>query len=316
MRTPHKIILTVLLLGVVGAWLMTKNKEAQKTTPATQVERPSRPNVQKTRESRWPKLTAARLPLETRLNIARSIESSLSPHECTELFALMRHQPHAGDENKWWVVLNELMEQMRKHGAGANDYTSNLAAILADDTLPEVTRDYAAQQLAQWISPANPESPGETKPARRQEALSVFAKVITDENLTHSAIPGTALMALTDASLRLPEEKTAPLWEKIDPVLLELIDGTRPADLILRLSAIQSAALRRSEIHLPAIRTFANDDKADPSLRLSSIAALGQYADPKDRDTLEKIARSNTKFQYAAKAALQKTPSSYSPQNK
>lgn len=306
MRTHHKIILAVLLLGAAGLWLMTKNQESLKITSAPQKERLSRPDAQQVRETRWPKLIDHRLPLETRLNIARSIESSLSSRECAELFALMRHRPHAGDENKWWVVLNELMEQMRKHGAGANDYTSTLAAILADDSLPEVTRDYAAQQLAQWISPANPESPGETKPARRQAALSVFAKVISDENLTRTTIPGSALMALTDASLRLPEEETVSLWEKLDPVLLELIEGVRPGEITLRVSAIQSAALRHTEIHLPSIRAFANNDKADPSLRLSSIAALGQYADAEDREILTQLANSKTRFQHAAKAALQK----------
>ena len=306
MNRSQALITALLLIGAAGAWLIIKDSDEPKTKPETQVERVARPNSQKARETRWPKLTDHRLPLETRLNVARSIDRSLSAREYSELFALMRHQPKSGDESEWWVVLNEIMEQMRKHGAGAEQYTATLSAILADPSMPEVPRDYAAQHLAQWIAPANTESPGEIDPARRQEALSLFGDIIADESLTHTAIPGTALMALTDAASRLAEEETTSIWEKLDPVLIELITGVRSAEMTLRVSAIQSAALRQSEQHLPGIRAFANNEKANPSLRLSSIAALGLYADPEDRETLTDLANSKTKFQYAAKAALER----------
>ncbi len=262
MQTRYKILIPALLLGAAGAWLVISKQETTKTTPIPQTERVSRPSGQDKRASRWPKLTDHTLPLETRLNIPRGIDRSLPPHECDELYALMRYQPSSGNESEWWVVMNEIMEQMRKNGAGAANYTAKLSAILADPTLPEVTRDYAAQHLAQWLAPANPESPGETDPARRPQALHLFADLISDESLSHTPVPGTALMALTDASLRLSVEETKPTWEKLDPVLTELIDGTRSADLTVRVSAIQSAALRTSEAQLPLIRAFANDEKA------------------------------------------------------
>ena len=76
------------------------------------------------------------------------------------------------------------------------------------------------------------------------------------------------------------------------------------ASLGLHISAIQAAAIMGRTVHLPAIRNLATNAAANPSLRLTSIAALGLYGAEDSRVLLESIGREDGKFSYAAKSAI------------
>jgi len=112
------------------------------------------------------------------------------------------------------------------------------------------------------------------------------------------------MLALADASARLSQKEVAPIWNTLEPYLTPLCAGGSDASLGLHISAIQAAALTGRTAHLPAIRSLAMNEAADPSLRLTSIAALGLFGAEGSRGFLESVSRNGGKFSYAAKAAI------------
>lgn len=273
--------------------------------------------------ARWQPLTDDSLAWQARIEIARRIDSTLSETEAAHFLAILSRDPAPGREEDWWVVMNEIMEQMRKHGLGAGQYTEALSAIIKDPANHPVVRDYAVQHLAQWLAPAGPETagtdsvlqnpsahqatlPGEKDPQLIADGLETIVTIIADQTVSDTTIPGTALMYLVDASSRLPEETTAPLWTRLDPFLNRTITGATPVPANLRISAIQAAAILNLRAHLPSVRAIASSDSGDPSVRLSSIASLGFYASPADENLLKRIAAGNTRYRFAAISALER----------
>lgn len=254
---------------------------------------------------KWQPLLDDSLSAQERLALTDGIREGTTLEEVAFLFAALDHQPLAGTEEQWWVVMNEIMERLRKQGLGADQYSIRMEAVADDSKRPEVVRDYAIQHLLQWLSPANPQVfPGESDPQQRKHSLQLVTRIIRDPSLRHSSIPGTALLALADASTRLPQGEVTPLWDELDSYLAPLCAGGSDASLALHVSAIQAAALMGRTAHLPAVRSLAMNVAADPSLRLTSIAALGLYGAESSRRFLESINRDGGSFSYAAKSAI------------
>lgn len=257
-------------------------------------------------DSPWSRLTADTLPTHQRLEIARQIPESLGQEDTAALFAAMDHTPRSGGEEDWYVILNEIMEQMRRKGVGSDQYAAKLGSIITDSSRTEVVRDYAIQHLALWIAPGNPEQvPHEQNPASVAQSLSHIASAIQDPTASHTSIPGTALLALANISPSLPAETVAATWASLQPYLQSVISGGASPKLSTRVSAIQAVSLTGQQPYLPAIRSFAASETADPSVRLSSIASLGHYASPEDQALLETLATGGTRYKYAARSALQ-----------
>lgn len=256
---------------------------------------------------RWQALVDDFVPREERLELAREIHAGLPPQDVDFLFASLRHKPLSGDEEKWWVVMNEIMENMRKFGVGTDRYSEVLGGLVADPSQPPVVRDYAIQHLAQWLSPAAQDlSPGEGDEAKRRQAISRIVLAIRDPSSLRTTIPGTGLMALVDISRRLDAAESGKIWNDLQPFLASVIGGSSEADTATRITAIQAVGIRRETAHLPEIRRLAENEAGDPSVRLSSIASLGFYGNAADREFLTSLSRSGTKYQYAAGAALKK----------
>lgn len=254
---------------------------------------------------KWQPLLDDSLTWQERLALTDEIREGITTQEISFLFAALDHQPLGATEEQWWVVMNEIMDRMRKHGLGADQYSIRIGKIAGDSKRPEVVRDYAIQHLLQWVSSANPQVfPSEADPLQRKESLELVTRIIRDPSLRHSSIPGTSLLALAHASARLPLEEVTPLWDALDSYLSPLCTGGSDASLGLHISAIQTAALMGRTCHLPAIRNLAMNEAADPSLRLTSIAALGIYHAEDSRDFLESISRDGGRLSYAAKSSL------------
>lgn len=256
--------------------------------------------------ARWQLLADDSLPREERLDLVSSIDERLTETETKYLFDLLSRTPRPGTEKDWWVVMNGIMQQMRKNASAPATYSPRMAALIRDPNTQEMARDYAIQHLAQWIAPAGTDiSPGEQDPIKSGDALQAISATVSDPARHSDSSSGTALMAMVDASSRLPAETTAAVWQSLDPFFADAITGSDPTIARpLRISAIQAVAIRRITAHLPAIRALATQESTDPSVRLSSIAALGFYADSTDRPYLESLAQSDTKFRHAAQAAL------------
>ena len=79
------------------------NKSSSRTPDATAGEK-------------WKSLTNDNLSPQVRLDLARQIDTDLSPSEIDLLFASLRHIPAGQGKESWWLVMNEIMEQMRRKG--------------------------------------------------------------------------------------------------------------------------------------------------------------------------------------------------------
>ncbi|MFC4992845.1 HEAT repeat domain-containing protein [Rubritalea tangerina] len=303
------LAMLVLVGGFIG-WTVHSSEDVSSKAPLAEKPRPSaRASV-----SRPPKLVVSdRLKAladdgkrdHLRLEIARSIDTDLNEAEIDYLFGILKRDPAHHAREDWWVVMNEIMEQMRKKNVAPARYSQELLSLMNDPGQPEVVRDYCAQHLALWVTPQNGGGHGVAQEECRQ-VLDALAALIVDPSLAHSSIPGTAMMALTAADKTIAAELIDPAWQKVDPVMSSMLEGKTPAPLALKTTIIQSLALQGSAKHLPLIQQMARDHAIDPSLRLSSIAALGVYAAPEDRAYLTELAESSTKFRYAAQAALKK----------
>ena len=269
---------------------------------------PRKNKVSGAQSTRWLPLLELAIHKEERLEIARQIRGELPPEEIEFLFDCMTRVPSPGDENNWWELVNEIMEQMRKNGVGSSEYSERLCSIIRDEEQSNVIRDYAVQHLTQWLAPISGSGINtyEGHENRQDFALETIVQAISDPLNQSSSIPGTGLMALTDISSRLPNEVALRVWAEVDRYLEGAITGTSSVPRHTRITSIQVAAIQNRRQHQDTIRKFVSDPSCEADIRLASISALGIYGDLVDRSLLEEIARTEGQFQYAAKSAIEK----------
>lgn len=260
--------------------------------------------------AKWEALSDHRLTPEIRLNLARRIDVELSQSEIDSLISFLRQIPDVDEDaslqQAHWLVANEVMEQMRRKGVGRDQLTDVFASLIENPKQSEVIRDYAVQHLSQWISPRGGGMPGEIIEGKKENALNVIAQTVIDPSMAHTSIPGTAIMSLTAVSSSLPPDLMETFWKDLDRDLNAMLKNEIKVPLSTKTTIIQSVAMRGSNTHLPLIQGMARDETIDPSLRLSSIAALGIYRSQEDRDYLQTLSQGKTRFRYAAQAALEK----------
>jgi len=300
----------VLLLAAAATWMLRPAEERSQSSAARELPSRNSPragNSEAISKSRWQILTRDDLPRHQRLEIARQISDTLGPEDASALFAALDHAPRPGSEEDWYVVLNEIMERMRRYGIGAESFSTRLGKLVADPARPEVVRDYAIQHLVLWTAPGNPDQvPHEQEPEIIARNLGLIAGSVSDPALSHTTVPGTALLALAEASRNLPVDVSASAWQSLDAYLTGLFSGEIPTQPSTRVSAIQAVALAGRRQYLPDIRALASSETTDPSVRLSSIASLGFFATADDRILLERIAARNDRYRFAASSALER----------
>jgi hypothetical protein len=267
----------------------------------------ARQSAKPTEPAPFESLTHDYLETSLRLNIARAIPEA---KDLSSILAMLDHTPAPGTEEAWYVVFNQILNGLAAHSDIDASLVDKLIAILRDPDRPYVIRDYAIQFLCITTVPLSPPHAEAASRliSKRSDALAAIAEAVQVQHHQGNSIPGTALLVLTEASSRLPNEATAHLWENLTPYLRVVLTGDLSITQSNRVSAIQAVSRMRLPEFLPTIRQLAVDEKAHPSIRLSSIAALGFYADSQDQALLQSIASQNDSFQYAAKSGLEKFP--------
>lgn len=325
MKKPILLLATLSIIGAgaLGYWQFSKSQQATDDAArakATQSELPkAATRTNHPNDSGHPKapkslliakITDTSIRWEIRVDILRRLDAdSLTGEEIDSLYSLLTHTPKPGQEGSWWVTVNEIMEQMRKQGIGADRYTPVMLSIIRDSDAPEVLRDYAVQHLGQWVTPRGAEQGvlSEPSPQLVHETAETLGKIITDATLAHTSIPGTTLMVIADMkSGGVPEATLAPVIDSLQPWFTSTISGKNDLPKITRISAINAVSILGIEEHAPAIRQLAESDTTDASIRLNSIAALGNIGTASDLTTLQAIATSTARYRYAAKAAYKK----------
>lgn len=306
------LVLCALIAVVVGLALWSQPardaissgdgaKEMKAITPA---ERP-RP----TAPSTFAKLTDPSIRWQVRVDQLKRAET-FSEAEVDELFALLAYRPNLLQAEPWWVVANEIMEQLRQRGVQPDRFAKEMLSIAGDANAPEVLRDYAVQHLSLALGSMSSGDEMELtaeQTTRASDSLATLTELVRDPALSASTIPGTTLTAIADLHARTPElPGLSATLETLQPWFGKVIAGETRAAPITRATAINTAGLLGFQDLLPAIRTLASDEATSPTLRLNAISALGQLGTTEDQATLQQLANSSGPLRFAAQSALRR----------
>jgi hypothetical protein len=253
-----------------------------------------------------------------------ALKTGCGEAEVTCLYGLLEKGAPKGElPEHWYVLANDIMEQLRLHDPDESRFPAKLLAFLNDASQPLVLRDYAVQHLATWINPRgmNFRSATEhrrlaaTDPAAAQDmagrlrspgineaVLKGVVAAAMNPELEDSTVPGTTCMMLVNLS-RVPSGPDCrAAVAALKPWLhAALADGSK-LGMPLRVSAAQVAALAPEEFR-PALRGIAFNERGEPSLRLPAIAALALCGDASDIEKLGQISASTPELAYAANDA-------------
>ncbi len=304
-----KISMLAIIPITIAGWFAWSHLNKEDNNPPANPPTPTHSSVQRNRPTtRWAKIVDPSIRWQVRVDQLRRFSTqSLSTSEIDELFALLNHRPQPQHAEDWWVVVNEVMEQLRLRPLGRERLTQAYLEIVQNPEAHPVLRDYAVQHLSMWITPRGTElgNPHEEDLDRIQEAALALAETVTDPSLSHTTIPGTTLMAIHDMkSGGLSSTTIETITERLHPWLKSIIDGSQPAAPTTRGTTINVVGLLRIQAFAPTIRTLATSKTTSDTIRLNAISALGHLGDDSDRTFLEELTTSGSKFQYAAQTAL------------
>lgn len=238
--------------------------------------------------------------LDEQIEAIRALPADLTAGEFQALIDLLYDDvPATIDAATWSTLQNEIMEVLRHRRFDIKEYPTAIAGILSDKEASPIMRDYAAQHLTLYLSDRAQKLSVETI----NQSLSSLIAVLEGNREAGQQVTGTTLMALCDLNQRQPQLLQAHR-ESLNQSVLHLLDLEQPVTLSNRVSAIQAAGRLQLKEALPQIREMAQDPDLKPTFRLSSIAALGYYAQPQDQPLLEEIAQGASRFRFAAQTAL------------
>lgn len=241
--------------------------------------------------------------------LTRISAKTLTSAEEEYLYSLLYIVPEPQDEKYWWVVVNEVMEQLRIHGIGAERYTRTMLDIINDSQRHDVIRDYAVQHVSMWVTPRGIDigEPYETDSALVQETVETMTSLVTDPSLSSSTIVGTTLRML--ASMQnggADEQLVDSAIAKISPWIEAAAKGEKKLHLNNRISAITAIGLFSMKEHLGMVRSIATSESVAPTLRLHCISTIALIGENSDLETLDNIASSDKRLRYAVNSAKKK----------
>ena len=297
------------LVGGVGVYVW-KGGGLTSLSPTTAP--PDRTRSESVKKDLPPRLAAVNdpgKPWQKRIeDLRHNLATSCTEPDIHYLYQLLAQGPSKGESTEgWYVVANDLMEQLCLHDADAQRLSSTLLGILHDTKQSEVLRDYAVQHLATWLNPRSHQAnaavaaPG---PEVTGMVLDALVTAATDPTLEKSTIPGTTLMMLVDLSRSGSEGvDCSAAVDRLKPWLTAALGDGGNLSAPVRVSAIQAAGTLAPDEFRPLLRRIAYQESGQSSLQLPAIAALGQSGEAEDIEKLQNIARTNPALSYAAKEA-------------
>ena len=311
------LTLACLVLGAgIFAYLMVAGSSEKPLEPLPNVtEKPEihhRRTLPHTQSNRFTSLIDSSIRWQVKVDQLRRLEgSTLNPTEVDYLYKLLREKPQGSGKEAWWVVVNEVMEQIVKQNIAAERISSEFCSMIDDKNLDNVVRDYAVQHISNYIAYDTTSDAG-----THVEVFQALKKAIQDPTNQHNSIPGTTLMSLVVMSENPSQTSVVKAcFKQLDNYLRHLLEGESSASVVTRTSAINAVGLMQIEQYSPVLTQIIQSDDANASVKLSSIAALGDLhrtSNTEDAESTEvsalllDIATGNTRFKYAAVAALKK----------
>jgi|GEM_PF-5666145 len=336
------ITITVTILGL-GIWLYLGKRKSPEDQQSAEISAPkntSRTPEKETGGSTFEDLLDSSVRWQVKVDRLRRIDpKNLSGEDIDQLFVLLGHVPSSQHSEAWYVTVNEIMEQLRRHGIGEDRLADAFLAVLKKGDQHEVIRDYAAQHLGQWINP-RPDFPGapfEKNKDKVREALSAFAETVQNPELSYTSIPGTTLAVIADfiggpapeavdphvASFppedlpgevrKIQQEETAAaqssdeqpeVVRSLVPWLRKTITSDNETSRLTYISALNFVGqIQLAELY-PEVRALVETGKLHPSIKLNAISTLGLIGTGEDEILLRTISNSDQKLRFAAQAAL------------
>jgi len=296
------------LIGGVGVYVWKSGGLSSLTPTPAPPERTHSESIKKDLPPRLAAINDPGKPWQKRIEDFRNnLSSSCNESDLLYLYQLLAQGPPKGEAPEhWYVIANDLMEQLCLHDPDAKRLSSALLGILHDTKQPEVLRDYSVQHLATWINPhshqGNPATPA-PGPEVTAKVLDALVTAATDPSLEKSSIPGTTLMMFINLTHSSNPVDCTEAVEKLKPWLsAALEDGSKLSNPV-RVSAVGAAGILDPEQFRPAIRRIAYQENGQSSIQLPAIATLGQSGQAEDIEKLQKIAHTNPALAYAAKEA-------------
>ncbi|GHC40170.1 HEAT repeat domain-containing protein [Roseibacillus persicicus] len=300
--TRHILISTIASLSVVILALLFQLKKASAPAARSVVLTEKKSAV----ESGSPtphlvrQLLRNELLLEEQIEAVRALPSDLSPEEFDSLFQIIKEPaPATVNAARWYTLQNEIMEVLRDSRFHWSQYPVEMAALMADRNVDPVVRDYSAQHLALYLGDRS----HEVEQTVIDPVMESYLALLQGEREAFEQVTGTAMMALCDLSSKRPE-LVEPYRDSLEAIFLSIASQERPATLANQISAIQASGRMGFVSLLPVVRELAKDPSSNPSIQLSSVAALGYFADSADKPFLLELAQSSQRVRFAAAAAL------------
>ena len=253
------------------------------------------------------------IPSELRMRRIRALKmEALSQADREELLQFLEHRPLHESAQMWAPVLNEVMNFLVRTGMEGHLLTPALLALLQDEEAPMILRDYALQHLAHWSNETREfEETFEPDAELRQQSWAFMGGLILDPSLRESSIPATALRVLSyyvqDRRVSGAENPTeGVLTPDLESWLTNAVKSGQGITPTLRARALDAVGLFKWEPLHSSVQALASDGDLEENLRLSAIAALGNYQNPEDLSFFEGLADSDSRLRFAASQALKR----------
>lgn len=281
------------------------------SAPTTQQPASNHPAI----PSRFAFLSDSSQPWQLRIELLRkALSSECGEREIRDLYDhLTKGAPQGELPEHGYVIANEVMEQLRRHDSDPKRFSSSLLHVLQDSRQPLVIRDYAVQHLATWLNPRSPQAT-EDNPSRSSasptpeiaaQVLQSLVAATTDPELATTTIPGTTLMMLVNLVRNPGSVDCSQAIATLKPWLSRALEDGSTLDTPIRVSAVHAAGMLAPKDFRPSIRKIAYAENGQSSLRLPSIAVLGQCGEAEDVGKLKNVASTNPDLSYAAQEACQ-----------
>lgn len=304
------IAISVALIVLI-AFVSVRNNIKDSSDKNTQPEEADLVRTKASRSQRkefekWMALTDMSRSTKQGLELAVQIDPNTTPDELEYILSQLHFTPDSSKEERWWVVFNEIIEQIRKKNIAPDRLRNELEGIIRDEKNHEVVRDYAVQHLALMLLPDAQNKDHAFGQSTVKNSISLIMETAKDGSISHTSVPGTSIASLTHILPFVGKAISEPAREELDAIMDSFLQESSNATVLTKLTAINCSALLRNDTVLPEIRRIARDETADASMRLSSIAALGTYRSMEDHQYILSLANGESGYRYAAREALRK----------
>ena len=313
----------MLCTGGFVSWVMMESDEQSSESISVVSNKPVAQRVNEqdnVKSNRFTSLTDRSIRWQVRVDQLRRLDaSSLNTTEVDYFYTLLHQHPKGHRKEDWWVIVNEVMEQIVQQRIQPERISSEFCSIINDPSLDDVIRDYAVQHISNYVAQDSNATGGS-----HAEVLNTLTSVIQDPANQHNSIPGTSMMGLVTMSQNPSQISVIKdYFGQLDNYLTLLLEGESSASIVTRTSAINVVGLMESVEYAPTLTKLITTEGTNESVKLSSIAALGDLhksttikeadlqtsqavAPPQVVELLQGLATGNTKFRFAAVAALKK----------